>query len=124
MMAATDHSMPLSDQPDDAILAIADPIMDNLMEASTVIDHARHVRDFTDRLKTLLPPDRFERICRHYQSEKGYFGPRTFVAAFRRPDSVVLIWTQTFTRQAGEYVAEMVLVHRHGRYLVDHVMVF
>jgi hypothetical protein len=30
------------------ILAIASPIMDNLMQASTDIDHERHVRDFTE----------------------------------------------------------------------------
>lgn len=33
------------------ILAIADPIMDNLMQASTDVDHARHVKDFTDHYK-------------------------------------------------------------------------
>jgi hypothetical protein len=32
------------------ILAIANTIMDNLMQASTEIDHERHVKDFTDQL--------------------------------------------------------------------------
>ena len=35
------------------ILDIANPIMDNLMEASTRIDHERHIRDFTDRMKKI-----------------------------------------------------------------------
>ena len=39
--------------------AIANPIMDNLMDASTQIDHARHVRDFTARLKAIVTPDYF-----------------------------------------------------------------
>jgi hypothetical protein len=42
------------------ILAIADPIMDNLMDASTQRDHARHVRDFTERLKAIVTPDYFQ----------------------------------------------------------------
>ena len=36
------------------ILAIANPIMDNLMQASTDIDHARHVKDFTEKLKSIV----------------------------------------------------------------------
>lgn len=106
------------------ILAIADPIMDNLMEASTQRDHARHVRDFTERLKGIVTPDYFACICQQYQAEKGYFTTRTPITVLRRPDSVAIIWKQHFTKAPGEFVAEMVLVHRDGRYWVDHVMVF
>ena len=106
------------------ILAIAVPIMDNLMDASTHRDHARHVRDFTERLKSIVTPDYFECVCRQYQAEKGFFATRTPVAVFRRPDSAAIIWKQSFTQAPGEFVAEMVLVHRDGRYWVDHVMVF
>ncbi|WP_154662499.1 hypothetical protein [Solimonas flava] len=36
--------MDLSRRSDADILAVADPIMDNLMQASTAIDYERHVR--------------------------------------------------------------------------------
>ena len=39
------------------IFAIANPIMDNLMNASTAIDHERHIRDFTDRMKSIVTKD-------------------------------------------------------------------
>ena len=103
---------------------IANPIMDNLMDASTQIDHARHVRDFTERMKAIVTPEYFQRICQHYQAEKGYFSSRSPVAVFRRPDSAALIWKQSFTQAPGEFVAEMVLVYQDGKYRVDHAMVF
>lgn len=106
------------------LLAIADPIMDNLMDASTQRDHARHIRDFTGRLKAIVTPDYLECVCQQYQTEKGYFTTRTPIAVLRRPDSAAILWKQHFTKAPGEFVAEMVLVHRDGRYLVDHVMVF
>ena len=109
---------------DQEIWDIADPIMDNLMDASTHIDHPNHVRDFTGRLKTIVTAEYFQGICEHYQSEKGYFSTRIPVAIFRRPGSAAMIWKQSFTKVPGEYVAEMVLVHQSGEYLVDHVMVF
>ena len=93
------------------------------MEASTAIDHARHVRDFTDRLKAIVTKDYLERVCRQYQAEKGTFGARTPVAVFRRPGSIAIVWKQQFIDSPGDYVAEMVLVQQGSRYLVDHVFV-
>ncbi|MFT3813023.1 MAG: hypothetical protein QM740_06550 [Acidovorax sp.] len=116
--------MDLSQRSDSEILSIANPIMDNLMDASTEINYERHIRDFTDRLKSVPSKERLQWICQDYQSTKGFFAQREFVAAFRRPESVAIVWKQTFTKQPGEFVAEMVLVQQGGRYLVDHVMVF
>lgn len=116
--------MDLSKKTDSEILSIANPIMDNLMDASTAVDYERHIKDFTDRLKSVLSKERLEWICQDYQGAKGFFAKREFVAIFRRPESVAIIWKQTFTKQPGDFVAEMVLVQQGGKYLVDHVMVF
>ena len=116
--------MELAGKSDQDILFIANPIMDNLMDASTAIDYERHIRDFTDRLKGQLSKECLERICQNYQSTKGFFAEREFVAAFRRPESVAIVWKQRFTKQSGDFVAEMVLIQQDGKYLVDHVMVF
>lgn len=116
--------MDLAQKSDAEILAIATPIMDNLMDASTAIDYERHTQDFTDRAKSVLSKEQLQSICKHYQSTKGFFANRKFVAVFRRSDSIAVVWRQWFTRQQGEYVAELVLVQQGNRYLVDHVMVF
>lgn len=109
---------------DQEILAIANPIMDNLMEASTNIDHQRHVRDFTDRIKKIVTEEQLQKICSQYQKEKGFFAKREPVAVFKRPDAAAIVWKQWFTKAPGEFVAEMLLINKNGRYLVDHVMVF
>lgn len=116
--------MDLAKKSNEEILAVADPIMDNLMEASTAIDHERHTRDFTERARSVLSRSALESICAEYQRTKGFFARREFVAVFRRPDSVAVVWRQWFTKAPGEYVAELVLVQQEGNYLVDHVMVF
>jgi hypothetical protein len=114
----------LAQKSDAEILAVAGPIKDNLMDASTAIDYERHTRDFTERAKSVLSKESLQSICEHYQSTKGFFSRREFVAVFRRPDSVAIVWRQWFTKHPGEFVAELVLVQRGNRYLVDHVMVF
>jgi hypothetical protein len=119
-----ENGMELAKKTDEEILKIVDPIMNNLMAASTDINHERHVRDFTDRIKSIVTEPYLQQVCVQYQTEKGYFTDREFVTIFRRPDSIAVIWKQKFSRKPGEYVAELVLVEENSRYLVDHVLVF
>lgn len=106
------------------IFDIANPIMDSLMEASTQINHSKHVKGFTERMLKIVTRDHFNEVCASYQAEKGFFAKREPVAVFKRPNSAAIVWKQYFTKASGEYVAEMVLVHEDGRFLVDHAMVF
>jgi hypothetical protein len=116
--------MTLESMSEDEILRIANPIMDNLMDASTVIDHERHIRDFSDRMKAIVTKEYLQKVCENYQQEKGYFSRREPVAVFKRPGAVAIIWKQWFTKAPGEFVAEMLLIEKDGRFLVDHAMVF
>lgn len=106
------------------ILDIANPIMDNLMDASTRIDHERHVQDFNKRMLKIVTKDYLHDVCVKYQAEKGFFAERKPIAVFRRPDSAAIVWKQYYTNAPGEHVAEMVLVYEDGHFLVDHAMVF
>ena len=116
--------MTLEGMSDEEILHIANPIMDNLMEASTVIDHERHIRDFSERMKAIVTKDHLQKVCEKYQREKGYFSRRDPVAVFKRPGAAAIVWKQQFTKAPGEFVAEMLLIEKDGAFLVDHVMVF
>lgn len=106
------------------IMSVANPIMDNLMDASTVVDHERHIRDFTERMKGIVTREYLQKICEKYQREKGYFSRREPVAVFKRPGGAAIVWRQWFTKARGEFVAEMLLVEQDGKLLVDHAMVF
>ena len=46
--------MSLSKMTDAEILAIVEPLMDNCLAGSTERDYAKHVRDFTDRLRAIV----------------------------------------------------------------------
>lgn len=111
----------LSDQ---EILAAVEPIMNNLMQGSTEIDHAKHTRDFTDRMKCIVTPERLAAACADYQSRIGFFERREFVALFRREASIAVVWKQYCSKSTDEFMAEAVFVLDDDRWLVDHAMIF
>ncbi len=116
--------MSLSDKTNTEIMEIVTPIMDNLMDASTHIDHELHTRDFTDRLKKIVSKDGFATMCQNYQAEKGFFAEREMVGIFRRSNEVAVVYRQYFTKQEGEFVAEVLIKEVEGQYLVDHALVW
>ena len=105
------------------VLAIANPIMDNLMQASTAIDHERHVKDFTDPLKSIVTKENLEAQCKEYQAKLGYFTEREFVAVFRKETDAAIFWKQKYTKSTGEHIAFLRLVSDNGEILVQNVSV-
>ena len=105
------------------IMAIANPIMNNLMQASTDINHERHVQDFTDQLKAIVTKENLEAQCKEYQAKLGYFAEREFVAVFRKETDAVIFWKQKYTKSNGEHIAFLRLISANGRILVQNVSV-
>jgi hypothetical protein len=106
---------------DEEIMAIATPIMDNLMQASTDIDHARHVRDFSDNMKAIVTRDNLTRQCKQYQAELGSFTKRELVGIFRKKTDVRIFWRQWYSKSDDEFVAFMHLMFRDGKFEVVNV---
>lgn len=114
----------LSHQSDDEIYAIIEPMIDQMLAGSTERDHAKHVADFTHRLKVIVTEENLSRQCEAYQKELGLFAKREPVALFRRTHSVAATWRLFFTKSDDEFVLEAVFVDRDGRLEIDHCMIF
>jgi len=106
---------------DEEIMTIATPIMDNLMQASTDIDHVRHVLDFSENMKAIVTLENLEEQCRQYQQELGFFGQRELVGIFRKKADVRIFWRQWYTKSDDEFVAFMHLMNRDGKLEVVNV---
>ena len=116
--------MNLLSKSDEEILKVVNPIMDNLMEGSTEIDHAKHIKDFSTRIINHITPEQLEEMCLAYQSKWGTFQKREFISLFRRKDSIAVVWKQFVSKISDEFVAEAVFKEENGKVVVDHALVF
>ena len=111
----------LSDQ---EIRDTIEPLIDNMLQGSTEVDHAKHVRDFTTRLKVIVTDKNLSEQCADYQAQVGYFERREFVALFRRQHSIAATWRLFFTKSDDEFVLEAMFVERDGKLFIEHCMIF
>ena len=96
--------MSLLKMTDAEILAIFEPLMDDCLAASTKRDHAKHVRDFTDRLRVIVTPENLAVQLESRQLTNGYFAERELIGIFRRPGRVGVVWRHFLTKAEGEFV--------------------
>ena len=115
--------MDLVNQSDKEILKIANPIMDNLMEASTNNDFERHIRDFSDRIKEKYKQEEFERQCEDYRSKWGAFTDREFVGTTKHKNFINIYWQQRFSKTDDEFMAVLTLSQKNDRYIVERAFV-
>jgi len=116
--------MKLASQSYAQILAVVDPIMDNLMDAANNQDYENHIRDFTPRLKQMLQQEGFERMTSSMLKHFGPYTERTLVELFRRADSLVAVWKQKCANSDDEFMASLAVVETEdGQYLVDHALI-
>ena len=109
---------------DAEILELIEPMMDRMLEGSARIDHAMHVQDFTDRLKSIVTEERLGEMCRDHQARIGVFAARRFVRLYRRRKSVAAVWVLSMTGTDDEIVLQAAFVWPDGKLLMDHAMFF
>jgi len=108
---------------DTEVMNIANPIMDNLMQASMDIDHEKHVKDFSDNLKNIVTKENLEQQCKEYQNELGCFSKRELVGIFKKESDVRVFWRQWYTKSDDEFVAFIHLVEKNNKVEVINVSV-
>ena len=122
-MSAQGDIMNWLEMSEDEILNIANPIMDNLMQASTDIDHERHVRDFSEKLKKIVTKENLKQQCDEYQNELGYFSNRELMGIVRKDTNVRVFWKQFYTKSKNEFIAFIHLIENNGKLEVVNVSV-
>lgn len=100
------------------ILDLVEPIMDNCLRGSNEYDHAKHVRDFTDRLKNIVTPENLEAQLTYRLP--GFFTDREFVSLFRKKDRIGIVWRQFISATKDEFVNHAIFVEIEKTMLIDH----
>ena len=106
---------------EDQILSIVEALMDNCLAGSNENNHAKHVKDFTDRMKRIVTPENLAQQLS--QSPRSYFRDRKFIALFKRKNSVAVVWKQYISLSEDELVNQAIFVQRDNRILIDHCMI-
>ena len=103
------------------ILKIVEPIMDNCLSGSNEDNHAKHTRDFTERMRKIVTPENLK--LQLSKEPRAFFTNREFIHLFRRQSSIAVIWKQYISASNDELMNQAIFVERNEKILIDHCMI-
>ena len=106
------EAMNFLEMDDERILGIVDPIMDNCLNGSNENNHAKHVRDFTERMRNIVTPENLKMQLSH--EPRAFFTNREFVHLFRRQSSIGVVWKQYISTNNDEFMNQAIFVEKDG----------
>ena len=80
--------MSFKEKTEQEILDIANPIMDNLMEAATNVDYESHIKNFHLPIPEDFTKEKFQKDCEVCQAKYGTFTSREYIGLTINTDFV------------------------------------
>ncbi|WDE07853.1 hypothetical protein SG34_013780 [Thalassomonas viridans] len=107
--------MNFSNKSDAEILAIANPFLDNIIQASNELDYEKFSRNLSGNMKNAFSENDFVQQQTAFQQQFGKISEdREFIRCIRRQQSVSVLWVTSFEKLDGEVLAAMQIDEEDG----------
>ena len=105
-------------QSNEQVLAIADPIMDNIFDGLNNDDYYKYSRDFDSTLKETLSPERFLSVHKEIKDWVGNYLYREYLGFINRQAITIIFWKGVFDKTQDEILIKLVVSEHEGNYFV------
>jgi len=100
------------------VRAIAEPILDNILEGFKTDDYRKYSRDLDDTLKETISQKKFLEIDRQIQSSIGNYQSREYLGFLIKGQMTVVLWKGRFDGSIDDVLIKLVVSKRKNKYLV------
>ena len=103
---------------DEEVRAIAEPILDNILEGFKTDDYVKYSRDLDDTLKETISENKFLETDRQIESSIGNYQSREYLGFLTKGQMTVVLWKGRFDKSVDDVLIKLVVSKRKDRYLV------
>ncbi len=103
---------------DKQVLELAEPILDNILEAYKTYDYEGYVRDFDDTAREALNKETFVTANTQMRSILGEYKGRKYLGFINKGEMTVVLWKGVFGKTTDDVLIKLVLSKRGEKVLV------
>jgi len=115
-------AMPLSadviGKTNEEVKAIAEPVLDNILEGLRTDDCCRYLQDFDETLKESISERQFLDTDRKIENSIGNYQSREYLGFLTKGQMTVILWKARFDTSEDDVLIKLVISKREDRYLV------
>jgi hypothetical protein len=98
--------------------AVADPIMDNILDGVKMDDYIAYSKDFDQGLKVLGSRTKFFQVSRYLKETVGNYLYREYMGSIHKDNLVVVLWKATFDKSQDDVLIKLFLTKQSNHYVV------
>ena len=117
LLAGVAGAEPISEREQD-VVALADPILDNILQALKAGDHAKYQRDFGPIMRAAATAKAFGRTRDVLVGQLGGYRSRAYLGLLRKGGMTVVLYKAAFDKTRDDTLIKLVLVRRDGKVVV------
>lgn len=114
LAAGTALAVPVGNQ-NDQVLAVADPMVDNLLTGFNQGNYAQYSRDFDDTLREAIPEKKFQQVRADILKKLGKFKEKKYLGFLNQQAHTIVLWKGAFSGTPDDVLIKLVLSRRQGK---------
>lgn len=103
---------------DEEVRAIAEPILDSILEGFKTDDYGKYSKDFDNMLKESISEKKFLDTDRQIQGSIGNYQSREYLGFLVKGQRTLVLWKGRFDRSEDDVLIKLVVSKRNNKYLV------
>ncbi|MFH1093681.1 MAG: hypothetical protein V1739_05965 [Candidatus Omnitrophota bacterium] len=100
------------------IKAIADPLLDNILDGFKFDKYTTYCRDFDPALKVVGSRTKFFKVSRHIKSSLGNYLYREYMGSLLKGDMILVLWKGKFDNTKSDVLIKLVIKKQGWHYVV------
>jgi hypothetical protein len=108
----------ITEQTDEEIIAIAEPIVQNMLESSYALDYERFTRDISEHYKKAVPENKFHEETTKLIGSDGQCVARKLLGVLRKGEAALVVWSAKYDKTEDDTLIQLMITREGERYLV------
>ena len=103
------------------VQAIAEPILDGILEGFKTNDYNKYSKDFDETLKEVVSEKRFLEIDSRFEDSIGNCQSREYIGFLTKGKMTAILWKARFDKSEDDVLIKLVMSKREDKYLVTGI---
>lgn len=108
----------IADMTDKEIIAVAEPILQNMLDTSYALDYERFIRDISETYKKAVPEDKWREKTSKFIESDGQCVARKLLGVLRKGEAALVVWSAKYDRTEDDTLIQLKIAREGERYSV------
>lgn len=106
-------------QTDQEVKAIAEPLLENVMDALKNDDYAKYTKDFDLTLKEAVQEQRFHEISFQIKNGLGSYQSKEYLGFLDKGQTTLVLFRGKFDKSQSDVLIKLVVTKKEGKYYIS-----